>query len=194
MSARIRVTLLIAIPLLVACSLIAKARPRNRGSGCDKPPWRELFIPRDPKELAATVDGFLAQAAVPAQKGQIVALIAPHAGYPFSGAVAAHSYALLKGRPTHRVVVIAPSHYEAFQFASVYEGDAYATSSRYDRGGQGVRPEAGGLEPRNQTLQTAAMFLLKTGRNIRSKYNCRSCSGRSRISELVPDHHGRPKL
>jgi AmmeMemoRadiSam system protein B/AmmeMemoRadiSam system protein A len=34
----------------------------------------------------------------------------------------------LKGRPTHRVVVIAPSHYEAFPFASVYEGDAYATS------------------------------------------------------------------
>jgi len=73
------------------------------------------------------VDGFVTHAVVPAQKGQIIALVAPHAGYPFSGGVAGHSYALLKGRPTHRVVVIAPSHFEAFSFTSVYEGDAYVT-------------------------------------------------------------------
>jgi AmmeMemoRadiSam system protein B/AmmeMemoRadiSam system protein A len=41
--------------------------------------------------------------------------------------VAAYSYALLKGRKFDRVVVIAPSHYEAFGFSSVYDGAAYAT-------------------------------------------------------------------
>jgi AmmeMemoRadiSam system protein B/AmmeMemoRadiSam system protein A len=56
-----------------------------------------------------------------------VALISPHAGYEFSGAVAAHAYALVKGRKFERVVVIAPSHIEAFGFSSVYDGDAYAT-------------------------------------------------------------------
>ena len=44
----------------------------------------------------------------------LIALIAPHAGYPYSGGVAAFSYAALKGRKFQRVVIIAPSHYEAF--------------------------------------------------------------------------------
>ncbi|MBZ5720145.1 MAG: AmmeMemoRadiSam system protein B [Acidobacteriia bacterium] len=127
MSARIRVTLLIAISLLAAWTVIAKSPRAGPGEQVRQAAVAGTFYPADPKELAATVDGFLARAGVPAQKGHIIALIAPHAGYPFSGAVAAHSYALLKGRPTHRVVVIAPSHYEAFPFASVYEGDAYAT-------------------------------------------------------------------
>ena len=72
------------------------------------------------------VDGFLAQAAV-APAPDLVALISPHAGYVFSGSVAAHSYALLKGRRIERVVVIAPSHYEAFPFSAVYDGAAYMT-------------------------------------------------------------------
>jgi AmmeMemoRadiSam system protein B/AmmeMemoRadiSam system protein A len=54
-------------------------------------------------------------------------VVAPHAGYQYSGPVAAYTYAELKGRKFSRVVVIAPSHYEAFDFTSVYDGDAYAT-------------------------------------------------------------------
>lgn len=127
MNARIRVTLLIAIPLLVGCSGIAKNPAAGPGEQVRQAAVAGAFYPKDAKELAATVDEFLTHASVPAQKGQIIALVAPHAGYPFSGVVAGHSYALLKGRPTHRVVVIAPSHYEAFPFASVYEGEAYAT-------------------------------------------------------------------
>ena len=125
MNARTRFPLLIAIPLLAGCSMLAGSAPS--GSGVRQAAVAGGFYPADPKELAAMVDGFIAQAKVPEQKGQIVALVAPHAGYPFSGAVAGHSYALLKGRPTHRVVVIAPSHFEAFSFTSVYDGDAYAT-------------------------------------------------------------------
>jgi hypothetical protein len=85
------------------------------------------FYPADPKVLADTVDAMMAK--VPAQEiaEPPIALVSPHAGYPYSGEVAAHSYALLKGRKFSRVVVIAPSHYEAFDFASVFEGDAYAT-------------------------------------------------------------------
>jgi AmmeMemoRadiSam system protein B/AmmeMemoRadiSam system protein A len=127
MSARIRVALLIAIPFLVACSVIAKKSPAGPAKEVREAAVAGSFYPNDPKELAATVDGFLAHASVPAQKGQVIALVAPHAGYQFSGAVAAHSYALLKGRQVHRVIVIAPSHFEAFPFTSVYEGGAYAT-------------------------------------------------------------------
>jgi AmmeMemoRadiSam system protein B/AmmeMemoRadiSam system protein A len=85
-----------------------------------------MFYPADPAQLGAMVDRFLAQAKVPQVPG-VIAIVAPHAGYQYSGAVAAHSYALLKGRKPQRVVVIAPSHYEAFGFSSVYDGDAYST-------------------------------------------------------------------
>jgi hypothetical protein len=84
------------------------------------------FYPADPAELSAMVDRFVAQAKVPTIP-DVVAIVAPHAGYQYSGAVAGHSYALLRGRKPARVVVIAPTHYEAFSFTSVYDGDAYAT-------------------------------------------------------------------
>ena len=85
------------------------------------------FYPADPQELTKMVDGFLAGVQPAALNGPLVALVSPHAGYPFSGPVAAYSYALLRGRKFARVVVIAPSHYESFPFASIYDGDAYST-------------------------------------------------------------------
>ena len=84
------------------------------------------FYPAQPEELQKMVDGFLAQAKTPAISN-VIAIVAPHAGYPYSGPVAAYSYALLKGRKPQRVVVIAPSHFEAFGFSSVYDGVAYST-------------------------------------------------------------------
>ena len=85
------------------------------------------FYPADANELAKMIDGFLAQASPPKLEGSLVALVCPHAGYQFSGGVAAYSYILLKGRSYDRVVVIAPSHYEAFPFSSIYDGEAYHT-------------------------------------------------------------------
>lgn len=85
------------------------------------------FYPADAKELVQMVDGLISRANTSTLKGQLIALVVPHAGYPYSGSVAAQGYALLKGQKFRRVVVIAPSHYEGFSFASVYNGDAYAT-------------------------------------------------------------------
>jgi len=85
------------------------------------------FYPANPAELQATVDRLLARATPPAISDPIVALISPHAGYPYAGAVEAQSYALLKGRHYGRVIIIAPSHYDGFSFASIYDGNAYVT-------------------------------------------------------------------
>lgn len=85
------------------------------------------FYPGDAKTLAAMIDDLLAHATPPQIGGPILAAVAPHAGYQYSGPVAAYTYAALKGRKYSRVVVIAPSHYVAFDFTSVYNGDAYAT-------------------------------------------------------------------
>lgn len=48
-------------------------------------------------------------------RGRILGLISPHAGYRFSGGVAAHGYRVLQGRGVRRVIVMGPSHYAGFQ-------------------------------------------------------------------------------
>jgi hypothetical protein len=85
------------------------------------------FYPADPAELVAMMDTMLAQTEPARIAGSILGVIAPHAGYPYSGPVAAHVFAALQGRAYQRVVVVAPSHYEAFDFTSVFDGDAYQT-------------------------------------------------------------------
>jgi AmmeMemoRadiSam system protein B len=107
------------VSVLFLCSL-AIAQVRTAGVAGS-------FYPQDKEELAKTVDTLLAQAQVPVLSEPLVGLVSPHAGYPYSGPVAAYSYALLKRRQYKRVVIIAPSHYETFPFSSIYEGDAYET-------------------------------------------------------------------
>ena len=85
------------------------------------------FYPSDPKELSAMMDDYLARVTEPRESAPILAAVAPHAGYVYSGPVAAYTYAQLKGRGYKRVIVIAPSHYVAFDYTSIYDGDAYQT-------------------------------------------------------------------
>jgi MEMO1 family protein len=85
------------------------------------------FYPADPQALSQMMDDMLAKAAPAPIDGEILAAVAPHAGYPYSGPIAAWTYAALKGHKYARVVVIAPSHYVGFEFTSVYDGDAYTT-------------------------------------------------------------------
>lgn len=69
-----------------------------------------MFYPDDPAQLRAMVDGFLSQ--VPVRGPAPKAIIVPHAGYPFSGPVAASAYAQLAPLRDriHRVVLLGPSH------------------------------------------------------------------------------------
>ena len=85
------------------------------------------FYPSDEAALARDVDGYLEAAGAAQLDGELLAIIAPHAGYVYSGGVAGHAYALLKERAFDTVVVVAPSHRLAFGGASVYGGDGYAT-------------------------------------------------------------------
>jgi AmmeMemoRadiSam system protein B len=56
------------------------------------------------------IDRFLAAATVPALPGRILGLLAPHAGYVYSGGVAAHSFKPLVGSTVDTVVILGPSH------------------------------------------------------------------------------------
>lgn len=80
----------------------------------------------DPIELRRELEGYMVEAA-DFDLDNIIALISPHAGYVYSGPVAAYSYKLLKGKHYDVVVVIAPSHVEAFPYAAIYGRGGYDT-------------------------------------------------------------------
>jgi len=86
-----------------------------------------MFYPADPAELKAMVDGMLAEAATdePAPKAMIV----PHAGYVYSGPVAATAYARLLNRvhPIRRVVLFGPAHRVPFRGLAVPSVDYFQT-------------------------------------------------------------------
>ncbi|MGE4062709.1 MAG: AmmeMemoRadiSam system protein B [Rhodospirillaceae bacterium] len=69
------------------------------------------FYPADPDELRATIAGFMAGAKPPARPLP-KALIVPHAGYVYSGTVAAKAYERLDGAADQikRVVLLGPTH------------------------------------------------------------------------------------
>lgn len=85
------------------------------------------WYPGDPEVLKKDIAKFLEQAEVAPLRDRLVGLVAPHAGYIYSGGVAAHAYKLLLDQPYDRVLVLAPSHRAFFQGASVYKPGPYRT-------------------------------------------------------------------
>jgi AmmeMemoRadiSam system protein B/AmmeMemoRadiSam system protein A len=83
------------------------------------------FYTDDADDLSAQIKGFLDHVPLKKLPGTITALIAPHAGYVYSGQVAAHAYKLIEGKTFDTVVVIAPSHRYPLRGASVYPRGAY---------------------------------------------------------------------
>ncbi len=59
--------------------------------------------------------------------GDIVSIIVPHAGYIYSGQVAAYAYKLIQGKDYDAVIVVGPSHRVAFRAISVYSQGAFET-------------------------------------------------------------------
>jgi AmmeMemoRadiSam system protein B/AmmeMemoRadiSam system protein A len=92
-----------------------------------KPTAAGQFYTDDPVFLSKQITGFFKKAKKEALPGEIIALIVPHAGYVYSGQVAAHAFKLLEGLSFETVVVISPSHVVPFRGASVYNGGAYET-------------------------------------------------------------------
>ncbi|MCR5132297.1 MAG: AmmeMemoRadiSam system protein B [Prevotella sp.] len=87
------------------------------------------FYEGDPQRLCQEVDSFLALHAGKQKLSHVAALIVPHAGYYFSGRVAASAYASLSRQSQYkRIFLLGPSHYEWLDGASVDdEHDSYAT-------------------------------------------------------------------
>jgi AmmeMemoRadiSam system protein B len=82
-------------------------------------PAAQGFYPADAGELKAMVDEMLAKATSVGEK-EVVAIVTPHAGYVFSGLVAATAFRYATNRPISTVLIIGPSHHVAFRGFSIW--------------------------------------------------------------------------
>jgi AmmeMemoRadiSam system protein B/AmmeMemoRadiSam system protein A len=132
--------LVLSLALLAGILVLPCATPAGEAGGTEggkenmeaservrQPAVAGAFYPGTPGELRDMVSGMLAAAEPPGLNGKLVALISPHAGYIYSGEVAAYAYKLAQGKRFDAVIVIAPSHHVAFRGCSIYEGTAYRT-------------------------------------------------------------------
>lgn len=94
-----------------------------------KPAVAGMFYPDDPAQLRADVDALLADAAACGVHPPPKAIIVPHAGYMYSGPVAATAYASLRGvsKQVTRVVLLGPAHRVYVDGIAVTSARAYET-------------------------------------------------------------------
>ncbi|HXH01976.1 MAG TPA: AmmeMemoRadiSam system protein B [Candidatus Competibacteraceae bacterium] len=97
---------------------LAKIRP---------PAVAGLFYPLDPHELRRELQAYLAAVRDPGSPPK--AMIVPHAGYIYSGPIAATAYARLRpaAAQIRRVVLLGPSHRVGFQGLAASAMEAFAT-------------------------------------------------------------------
>jgi AmmeMemoRadiSam system protein B len=114
------VALIMIIPCFPFTHLIAQERIR-------KPAVAGYFYPKDRKELTKTVDDFISNVTHTQIVGKILGIMSPHAGYVFSGQVAAYSYRHIKNTQFDTVILLGPSHRVYLKGASVGNWDFYAT-------------------------------------------------------------------
>jgi len=123
----------LAPPLLLAAAFLLTLRPAEaKTSDAPAKPVRKaavagMFYPASPRDLEATVDRALAQAKPPEVPGAILGLVVPHAGYQYSGWVAAYGFWTLEGRDYDTVILIGNSHADSFDGISVFPEGSFET-------------------------------------------------------------------
>lgn len=97
--------------------------------GARPPAVAGLFYPADPRPLARMVDRMLLEADAEAAGTVPKAIIAPHAGYPYSGPIAGNAFEPFRplAGKVERVVVIGPSHHVAFAGLALPAADCFET-------------------------------------------------------------------
>jgi MEMO1 family protein len=100
-----------------------------------KPAVAGQFYPSDPDELSTTIDQCYLHPLGPGKKppapegsAKLAAVVSPHAGYIYSGPVAAHSYLHLSSvRDPDLIIVVAPNHYGIGSGVSTFQSGEWET-------------------------------------------------------------------
>lgn len=118
------------VPLIsficVVCYVIS-----SFSTGCadniKEPAVSGIFYPSDPEELKKTISTFFSKATKVETEGDLIALISPHAGYRYSGQVAAAGFNQIEYSKKNKIILIGPSHYVRFKGASVFTKGSFKT-------------------------------------------------------------------
>ncbi|OPZ61021.1 MAG: hypothetical protein BWY87_00091 [Deltaproteobacteria bacterium ADurb.Bin510] len=85
------------------------------------------WYPGERNSLKFSIEAYLNEARIEAPASRPLALISPHAGHMYSGAVAAHAYKAVQGLSYETVVIVSPSHRMRFDFVAVWSAGAFET-------------------------------------------------------------------
>jgi len=96
------------------------------GAVAREPVFAGKFYPESKEELSKFVDSAIAKAEIPALGGKVRAVVAPHAGYPFSGNVAGFAYKAV-GTEYDLVVILGVGHTMTVKGAALLAKGSYKT-------------------------------------------------------------------
>ena len=94
--------------------------------------WNGKFYPADGNALRNAIEKLSDRAdcsitELPVRGGRLTALILPHAGYVYSGQVAAYAHCAVQGEAIDKVILMGPDHRVGFTGCALSDVDAYAT-------------------------------------------------------------------
>jgi len=115
--------------LLISCPMFSQAKDEHGQKNKKKvrfPVVAGQFYPAEEAKLAKTVQQFLKEGKGAQVSGRVRGLIAPHAGYIYSGPIAASGYRQIDPA-TRTVIVLAPSHHIGAARATIMDVDCYRT-------------------------------------------------------------------
>lgn len=92
-----------------------------------KPAVAGMFYPREPTRLRETVRQYIDESQVEPAPARVVAIVAPHAGYIYSGPTAGYAYARIRGKTPKRAILLGCSHRYPVDTASVYTRGGFET-------------------------------------------------------------------
>jgi len=117
-------------PVFILLTFPFSDRGQNNGESnyIRKPAVAGSFYPSDPVELKSQLESFYQSAEKQEGKSKVVAVIVPHAGYVYSGRVAASAFAQIDpNREYKRIFLIGTSHHVYLDGASVFNQGAFST-------------------------------------------------------------------
>lgn len=94
-----------------------------------KPAVAGMFYPSNKNSLDKTIDNYFKEIETKHDKihQHIFGIISPHAGYDFSGKVAAYGFSQIKGKSYKTVIIIGSSHHVPFRGVSIYPSGQWET-------------------------------------------------------------------
>ncbi|MDD5086021.1 MAG: AmmeMemoRadiSam system protein B [Candidatus Omnitrophica bacterium] len=122
-----KTVLLFAIFMMAFYTFVSIAMSEEEKPSVRQPAVAGAFYPDMPDVLTATVRGYLRQVTILPEIKNPRVLIVPHAGYIYSGPVAAYGFKLIEGLKFDTVILIGSSHSSTYPGVSVYNRGSFMT-------------------------------------------------------------------